>query len=133
MSVAQVKNTMTAETLFREVRKLPKAEFEKFSAKFNRLNSKSKVKNLSHIEEELLRKIDESTPADLLKRSKKLINKRRNETITKAEIKELSEITDELERLNVIRVESLIKLAKIRKKSLEDLMKELGIKSQGYL
>jgi hypothetical protein len=133
MSVAQVKTNMTAEQLLKAVKQLPFDEYQRFIEKAVRLRAKQKVKKLSRVEEDLLRKIEEGTPTDLLKRSKKLRNKRRNETITEAELEELSEIIDELERLNVIRVESLIKLAKIRKKSLEDLMKELGIKSPGYL
>jgi len=129
MSVAEVKTTMTAEKLFREVKKLPKAEFEKFSAKFSRLNSKPKETNLSKKEADLIVKVNECTPTEKQNRHfYKLVRKRRNYTLTEDEYQELLDMTEKFEIQNVERLKSLIKLAKIRKKTLEEVMDELGIK-----
>jgi hypothetical protein len=58
-----------------------------------------------------------------------LIAKRQAETITPNEHQQLIATSDRLEKLNVQRVQALIKLAELRHQPLPELMESLGINS----
>ncbi len=58
-----------------------------------------------------------------------LIAKRQAETLTQHEHQQLIATSDRLEKLNVQRVQALIKLAELRHQTLPELMKSLGIDS----
>jgi len=61
-----------------------------------------------------------------------LIERRRAETLTEEERRELIEFTDRLEQANARRMEALVEMAGRRGVSLETVMKDLGIESPGY-
>lgn len=132
MSVAEIKTNMTAETLLREVKKLPFDEYERFIEKAVRLRAKQKVKKLSRQETNLLLKINEGLPTDFKKRYDQLVRKRRKATLTEDEHSELIKLSDEIEIKNAKRIEYLLELARIRNKPLEVLMAELEIKQPPY-
>jgi hypothetical protein len=58
-----------------------------------------------------------------------LIAKRQAETLTPNEHQQLIATSDRLEKLNVQRVQALIKLAELRHQPLPELMESLGINS----
>jgi predicted RNA-binding protein with PIN domain len=58
-----------------------------------------------------------------------LIAKRQAETLTQHEHQQLIATSDRLEQLNVHRIQALIELAKLRHKTLPELMNSLGIDS----
>jgi triphosphoribosyl-dephospho-CoA synthetase len=60
-------------------------------------------------------------------RCRDLVAKRRAETLTTDEHRELIALCDHIEQANARRIESLVELAKQRHTSLETLMRELGI------
>ena len=62
-----------------------------------------------------------------------LVSKRENETLTGAEFEELKSLTDNLEQQNVRRIHALAKLAALRNKSLDMMMKELQIEPHNRL
>jgi hypothetical protein len=82
---------------------------------------------MSKDESDLLIKINRGVPVDLQRRYDELIAKRRAETLMPDEYDELLRLTDEIEKLDVERLECLIELARLRKTLLTNLMKELGI------
>lgn len=88
----------------------------------------SKISRLSKLESELLQKINQSLSQVEWTKYRELIAKRKTETIAPQELLELTAISDQLEELNVKRIEHLAELAKIRTTSLPILMKELGLK-----
>ena len=55
-----------------------------------------------------------------------LIAKRHGETLTPEEHKQLIQMSDRLEQLNVARIQALIQLATFRNQPLTDLMQTLG-------
>lgn len=61
-------------------------------------------------------------------RYKALMAKRRAECLTLQEYEELLSLTDEAERLQVERIQSLAELARLRGISLRSLMDELNLK-----
>ncbi|MBD2112005.1 MULTISPECIES: hypothetical protein [Cyanophyceae] len=57
-----------------------------------------------------------------------LIDKRQAESLTADEHHRLIEISDQIEALNVERIQALVQLAALRQQSLENVMDDLGIK-----
>jgi uncharacterized protein YjaZ len=115
---------ITTENLLGAVINLPKNEFERFVSNARRLKRR---------EESLIAKLD---TFDLSSEEKeiyrKLSRKFRAENITGEEQKKLTRLTDKLESLNVERLKCLVEIAKIRQKTLPDVMKELDIKPKNY-
>jgi hypothetical protein len=92
----------------------------------------NKVINLSETETGLLQQINLGLSQSTWQHYHELIKKRRAETLTPDEQKQLIEITDELERANARRMSALVKLAQYRQIPLEALIAELGIKAPPY-
>jgi predicted transcriptional regulator len=57
-----------------------------------------------------------------------LIEKRRAETISAKELRELKKLTDRIEKLDAERLELLTELAALRNVPLRKLIKQLGLK-----
>lgn len=87
---------------------------------------------LPRAESELLLKINEGVPSDIQKRYNELIAKRQAETLTPDEYEELLRLTQQVENLEVRRVENLAELARLRGMSLTALMENLGIRPPAY-
>lgn len=85
---------------------------------------------LSHVEADLLKKINTPPPFEILQRYNYLIDLRKQEKLTDDEYQELVELTAFNENLNVKRLENLLQLAKLRNISLDDLIEQLELKPQ---
>ncbi len=88
--------------------------------------------HLSAAEAELLQHINLGLSADLWSEYHTLIEKRHAETLTADEHQRLIELSDQIEALNVERMQALVQLATLRQQSLEDVMGALGIESAAY-
>ena len=80
----------------------------------------------------LLREINRGLPTETWQHYGELKAKRRAETLTPAEHAELIALSDQIEEMNVRRMESVIELARLRQTSVDALMDDLGIKSPLY-
>jgi len=115
---------ITTENLLGVVINLPKNEFERFV---------SNARKLKRREESLIAKLDKFDLSNEEQEIyRKLLRKFRAENITGEELRELTDFTDKLEGLNVERLKCLVEIAKIRQKTLPDVMKELNIKPKNY-
>lgn len=88
---------------------------------------------LPRAEAELLEKVNLGFSQEQWQRYHALIARRRAETLTEEERRELLEFTNRLERANVRRMEALVELAGRRGVSLETVMKDLGIEPPPYV
>ncbi len=115
---------ITTENLLSAVMNLPKSKFEQFV---------SDARKLKKREETLIAKLPKF---DLSEEERKvyqsLLQKFRAENITKVEHKQLTNLTDKLEGLNVERLKCLLEIAKIRQKTLREVMEDLNIKPKTY-
>jgi hypothetical protein len=123
---------MSSEELLKAARKLSLSELEKFVSQVIALQAQRRAPSLPKAESELLLKINQGIPEDVWKRYNDLITKRRAETLTPDEYDELLRLTDQIEALNVRRIEYLSELASLRKTSLSNLMEQLGIRTPPY-
>lgn len=129
MPVVQLEAQLSPGQLFNAVQQMPQNELEKFVTRVLALRARYYAPVLSETESELLLKINRGVPEALQKRYNALIAKRQAETLSKKEYDELLRMTNRIERLDVERMKYLAALARLRKKSLTTLMRELGIKT----
>ncbi|MDQ3652174.1 MAG: STAS/SEC14 domain-containing protein [Acidobacteriota bacterium] len=108
--------------------KMPRPELERFVAKLFALKAREETPNLSEAETKLLLKINQDIPPAARKRMNELIDKRGVNIITQAELEELIQLTDQSEEHGVKRLKCLIELAALRDITLDELMRQLGIK-----
>jgi hypothetical protein len=93
---------------------------------------KRRAPRLSARETELLREINRGLSPGDWQRYRDLIAKRRAEALSPAEQNALIALSDEIEAINVRRIECLVELAHLRNTPLETLMAQLGIKAPAY-
>jgi len=93
---------------------------------------RSAVARLAADEAALLREINRGLPAQTWQHYGELKEKRRAETLTPEEHAELIALSDQIEEMNVRRMEAVVELARLRQISVDALMDDLGIKSPLY-
>lgn len=119
---------ITTENLLSAVAQMSTKEFEQFIEKAKKIRQKSPKSDWTKTEISLIKKVNESTlSAEEQKRFYELVRKRQDESIKPKELKELIELTDQAELLNAERIENLVKLAKSKNVSLDEIMKRLNI------
>ncbi|HZG40430.1 MAG TPA: hypothetical protein VEZ50_17270 [Nodosilinea sp.] len=94
--------------------------------------NKATATHLPTAEADLLQQINFGLSADMWDEYYALIDKREVETLTAKEHNQLIEISDQIEALNVERIQALVQLAALRQQSLDDVMDDLGIKPVVY-
>jgi hypothetical protein len=94
------------------------------------LQAERQAGHLSPSESELLVRINDWLPAELLERLATLRAKREDETITDAEYGELTRLGDQAEELHAERLAALVELAKLRGVTVPLLLDQLGIHFQ---
>jgi hypothetical protein len=88
---------------------------------------------LNETETRLLEQINVGLPQEAWQRYHDLLAKRRAERLTPEEHTALMALSDQIEELNVRRIESLVALARLRHTSLEALMQQLGVQTPPYV
>lgn len=94
----------------------------------NEVKASDQPPALSKEETELLLKINEGLPEEVQLRYNELLIKQAQESITKAEHRELMELTPRIEAKSVERMKYLLELAKLWNTSVDQVMERLGIK-----
>jgi len=116
------------EQLLEAMLQMPQRELEQFVAKAFSLKARERTSALSEREAELLFKINKGLPSATQRRLNELIDKRRAETISAKELRELKKLTDQIEKADAKRLELLTELAHLCNVPLRKLIKQLGLK-----
>lgn len=132
MPTVQVEAQLTTDELLQAVQQLDKNELEQFVFRVVNMRAKQQAPSMPKAEAELLQKINQGLPKELLDRYNELVAKRQAEILTPDEHKELLSLTDQVEKLEARRVEHLAQLAHLQQTSMTDLMDSLGIQSPAY-
>lgn len=132
MPTVQVEANLSFDDLLQAAQQLSELELEKFVGQVVALQAQRKAPSLSQNETELLLKINQGIPHHLQVRYDVLITKRRTETLTSVEQRELLELTAQVEAIEAKRIEDMAELARLRHTPLTSLMKELGIQPPTY-
>lgn len=127
MSAIHSKNSDSSTKLLQATANLSPLELENFVNQAIALRAKRRAPNVSHNEAELLLEINRGLSPRLQKRFDELAEKLQVETMSKAEQAEFLRLTSRVENQDAKRIELLGKLADIRKQTLDEVMKDLGI------
>jgi len=128
MPSIQIEAQISRNKLLEAVGQFSLSELEDFVAEVITLRAKRQAPSLSRRESELLTKINQHLTAELQDRFDELVIKRQEEILTTVEHAELLTLTEQVERIDVERIEALAQLAKLRGISVDELMDQLGIK-----
>ena len=113
--------------LLRAIQRLEPREIELLVVRILQLRAERSAPSLPPRETELLAKINQGLPERDARRYQELIGKRRGETLTPEEHRELLRLTDAAEIIQAERIRHLTELAQIRATTLDALMEELGL------
>ena len=127
-----ITQNMSQTQILDAVKQLPTNELEDFVSQVLVFQAKRRAKNLPEAETRLLKNIYRKFSSEKLARLRELKEKRLAKELNEVEYEELASLTDSLEEFHAQRMKSLVKLAKIRGISLEETMRQLGIKLPDY-
>ncbi len=128
MPTIQVEAELSIEKLIEAAGQLSQPELERFISQVLALQAQRKAPSLSAEESALLMTINSGLSEEMYESYRKLIEKRREGHLTEEEHSDLLRISDENENRQAERLEALVKLARLRNTSLNELMSTLAIK-----
>ncbi|AOY83900.1 STAS/SEC14 domain-containing protein [Moorena producens JHB] len=114
----KVEAQISYDQLLRAVEQLSLSELDKVGAYIISLQAKRKAPSLYSDQARLLITINQGIPADIQNRYDELIQKRKMETLTAEQYKELLALSDQVEAIEAKRVEAMAELARLRQISL---------------
>ena len=129
MPTIQVEANVTRTDLLRAAQQLPADELRAFVGDILGLQAQLNASRLPARESALLLQINKGLPAALEARCRELISKRRNQTLSEEEQRELVGLTDQIEELQANRAAALAEVAQLRQTTLAQLMDDLGIQA----
>ena len=132
MAVVQVEAQLSTDELLKAIGQLDQPELEQFMYQIIELRACRQAPSLPQDEAKLLLKINQGISPEVQKRYDELVAKRRAESLTADEYDELLLLTDQIENLEVRRMEYLTELARLRQTSLTKLMEDFGIHPPAY-
>jgi len=132
MAIVKVETQLSTDNLLKAVGQLNKHEIEQFVSQVINLRAQRLVHRLSQAEAQFIMKINQGLPAEVKKRYDELVDKRRDESLSSEEYSELLRLSNQIENLEAKRMQSLSELARYRKVSPTELMKNLGIQPPAY-
>lgn len=130
--MSSVTQNMSQTQIFDAVKQLPTNELEDFINQILVFQAKKRANNLSGAETKLLKSIYRKFSAEKLARLKQLRERMQTADLSEKEYEDLASLSDSLEIFHARRMKHLVELAKIRGLSLEEMMKQLGIKFPDY-
>ncbi|OQY53974.1 MAG: STAS/SEC14 domain-containing protein [Candidatus Parabeggiatoa sp. nov. 2] len=122
MPTLQIQAQLSFNDLLRAVEQLKTSELKKWVSQVITIQAQRRATQLSHHESQRLLKINQPIKHHIQTQYEALIAKRQAETLTPDEYQELLLMTEQIERLEAQRIESLAELAQIRQISLTELM-----------
>jgi hypothetical protein len=128
MMKLQMQAEMNAQNLLLSAAQLPLDELEQFFAELSRLVTRKKSESVLNRDKILLTQINQTVLSlEKTDRCYTLICKMELSTLSETEHSELITLVEEEEALNVQRLKYLVELAQLRKMTLPQLMKKLGL------
>lgn len=129
MTTLHVEAELAPEKLLEAIDRLTTEEVAEILRRLLALKAQRTAPSLPEAESRLLEEINRGLPEEVFDRYRSLMDRRREETLTSAEHRELLRLTDQAEQLEAARVRALSELARLRGTSLAEVMGELGIQA----
>lgn len=129
MPTVQLTADLSLEALLHAIDQLDEAELDTLVTRVIALRARRRSRCLD-TEAELLPKINCGLPREVQQRYEELIEKRDARTLSPEEYSELLQLTERAEQADVERVGALIELARLRQISLDELVRDLGLRTE---
>ena len=127
--MAMIQLEVSQEKLLQAIEQLDTDELADLVTGVLTLRARRYAPILSHQETELFQRINRRLSTEDQQKRSYLQQKLEEETLSTDEHQELTQLNDEAERLNVLRVEALAQLAALRQTTLPQLMHDLGLET----
>ncbi len=131
MPTVQLTADLSMEALLHAIDQLDAKELDTFVTRVLALRARRRGRPLN-TEAELLPKINQGLPREVQQRDEELIEKRDARTLSPEEYNELLQLTDRAEQADVERLEALIDLARLRQISLDELLRDLRLRTESH-
>jgi hypothetical protein len=128
MPTIQLQANVSPNDLLRAVGQLDGRELDEFVAEVLAIRARRHSRCLPLGEADLLARINQGLPAEQHDRYQELIARRQAQSLTPSEISELLQLTDQAELLEADRAAALVELARLRQVSVDDLIRDLGLR-----
>ncbi len=132
MPAIEVRSQVSLDELLNGVAQLDTRELEHFVSQVLFLRARRMAPSLAKEEAGLLEIVNQGLSPTFQQRYDELTAKRRAESLTPEEHRELLELIDRVERGDAERVRALTGLAQLRNVTVKELMDELGIRPPAY-
>jgi hypothetical protein len=132
MPSIEIRSQGSLDELLTGVAQLETAELEAFVSEVLTLRAKRVAPNLGREEARLLQIIGERLAPELQQKYDELTAKRRAETLTPNDSRELLDLIDQIERADTERTRAIIDLAQLRGVSVASLKTDLGVRAADY-
>jgi hypothetical protein len=123
---------MSTKELLKAAEQLKPSQLDRFVSDVIALKAQRQAPRLTAAEAELLQKINQGLSPSARKKWQHLVRKRDARKLTPREYHELVRLVDQIEELQTNRLKWMVQLAQLRKTSVDDLLKELGIQTPGH-
>ncbi len=120
---------MTHEQLLHAVEQMPTNEIDDFVARVMTVRENRVAPPLSAQELELFRAVRQALPPEFARRHRQLSEKLAAELLSEAEHAEFASLVDLEESLNVVRLQALTQLCKLRGLGFREMLQQLGMES----
>ena len=132
MPISEARSPISLDALLSDVAQLDTPALERFISQVLTVRARRLAPSFPQGEAALLERINAGVPTDVRQRYDALSAKRRAETLTSEEHRELLRLIDCVEQADAERARALADLARLRKTSVPALMATLGISSPDY-
>lgn len=132
MPTIQVESQVSLDALLNGVEQLNTTDLENFANEVLAIRAKRRAPSLPRREGELLQQINQGLPAEQQQRFDDLTARRRAELLTSNEHGELLQLIDQIENMDVKRMQALAELAQLRNVPVRLLINQLGLRSPAY-
>ena len=129
MTTSTAQEQQTPQEIFAAIEQLEPDEAEQLARRVLQMQAQRKTPHLSTREAELLQEVYREKRAGFALRFEELNTRRRTLTLTPEEHSELLQLNDESEAFTLRRLRALAELALLKRTTLPDLMKQLGLKA----
>jgi hypothetical protein len=119
--------TVEPDQLLEAAAQLPPAELEHFLTRLAARSRPRRTLHLSPSEAELIERINETLPPAVQERLDYLIAQRQSYALTPDEQQELIALTEQIESADARRLECLIELAALRRVTVDEVIRQLGL------
>jgi hypothetical protein len=128
MPTIQLRADLSSEDLLQAVGQLDPRELEEFVVRVLAIRARRHSACLAPAEADLLQRINQGLPPSQQERYQELIAKRQAQTLTTEDHRELLQLTDQAELVQANRAAALVALAQLRGISVDDLIRDLGLR-----